>query len=425
MVKHKVKSAALQLAIFVALLIALLLSGLILYAYTNTYVKEQSKAAIENIRFADSGIQYLLSIEILKSDTLSLGLFEKGHQSVKVNLSQWGIFQKAYSLAQHRKKKFAKSAIVGVSNNSNSPALYLKQNFMPLTLVGKTMIRGMACLPSQGVKPGYINGESYDGNELIYGTTKSSGAQLPKISKEVLDGLLFYCERYKPDSTQIPVSTAAKQQTIHSFFSKTRGVRSANPILLKDISISGNIIIKSDTLIKVSRTAILKDILLIAPIVEIEDGTSGNFQVIATQKITVGKKCNLNYPSALVLLRNRLKNIPYIPGKPNEDCIVIGSESIVRGSICVFQEQEINDFLPQIILEKNSLIKGQVYCEGNFELNGKVSGSVYTKQFILKRSGTTYVNYIYNGTIENESIPDSFGGILFEDKPKTVMQWLY
>ncbi len=56
----KLKSGALQFTVFIAVLIALLLGGLILYAYTFIYMKEQSKGAIENIQFSDTGIYFLL-----------------------------------------------------------------------------------------------------------------------------------------------------------------------------------------------------------------------------------------------------------------------------------------------------------------------------------------------------------------------------
>ena len=75
--------------------------------------------------------------------------------------------------------------------------------------------------------------------------------------------------------------------------------------------------------------------------------------------------------------------------------------------------------------EKDAKIKGQVYCNGNFEIKGTVSGSVYTKQFVANQSGSIFMNHIYNATIENQNIPMMYGGILLEQEPKTVLQWLY
>jgi cytoskeletal protein CcmA (bactofilin family) len=78
-----------------------------------------------------------------------------------------------------------------------------------------------------------------------------------------------------------------------------------------------------------------------------------------------------------------------------------------------------------MIVEKDSRIKGQVYCQGNFELKGTVSGCVFTKQFISNTTGSIFVNHIFNGVIENENVPNIYGGIIFKKDKKAVLKWLY
>jgi cytoskeletal protein CcmA (bactofilin family) len=423
---HKLKSGALQFTVFVAVLIALLLSGLILYAYTFIYMKEQSKGAIENIQLSDIGIAYLLEEPKINADTVAIDFIKKENQSIKVNLSQWGIFEKALTITQFRKKKFVKVAIIGsIVNAEQSPTLFLQETQNPLSLVGNTVIRGNAFLPSQGVKTGYIAGNSYYGAQLIYGVIKKSAAVLPKLNNSSLESLIFYLKDYKPLIQEDYINLETNRRIAISFKEKTKGAYSKEPIVLEDREITGNIIIKSDTLIRVKRTALLKDIILIAPVIEIEGGTIGNFQAIASKKITVGKDCKLSYPSALVLFQNNKSNQNSVSNKPFENQIFIDSGTSVKGSVCYLQTKEIADFQTQLVLEKEAKIKGQVYCNGNFELRGRVSGSVYTKQFIANQSGSIFVNHIYNGVIENENIPPVFGGVVFENEPKTVMEWLY
>lgn len=421
---HKLKSGALQFAVFISVLIALLLSGLILYAYTFVYLKEQSKAAIENIQLSDTGLAYLLEQSEINKDTLSLDFIEKENQTIQVHLSQWGIFEKAFVTTQHRKKRFVKSAIIGsISIAAESPTLFLQETYNPLTLVGNTKIKGIAYLPSQGVKPGYIAGQSYYGSQLVYGEIKRSTTQLPKLNKNSLDELLFYSKDYKPKTQQEYINLDARK-IVNSFKEETKETYSTKPIVLENIDITGNIIIKSDTLIRIKRTALLKDLILVAPIVEIEEGVTGNFQVIASKRITVAKECKLNYPSALVLFQDN-KNNQNAPFDKFDNQIFIDSGTVIKGSVCYFQTREATDFQTQIVLEKLSRIKGQVYCNGNFELKGTVSGSVYTKQFIANQAGSIYVNHIYEGVIENDNIPAIFGGIVLENEQKTIMKWLY
>ncbi|MEN2401771.1 hypothetical protein GKZ90_0018425 [Flavobacterium sp. MC2016-06] len=424
--KFKIKSGALQFTVFVAVLIALLLAGLILYAYTFIYMKEQSKGAIENIQFADIGMHSLLEQKVLNTDTIQLDFIKKENQTIKTNLSQWGIFEKGISIAQFRKKKFVKSAIIGsLINTEESPTLFLQETYNALTVVGNTAIRGIAYLPQQGVNSGYIAGNSYYGSQLIYGTIKKSSKELPQVKKSVLEAIDYDLKSFKPVTKEDYISLD-KQRIVNSFQTKTKAVYSENPIVLENKSITGNIIIKSETSIKIKKSALLKDVILIAPIIEIEDETSGTFQAIASKKITIGKACQLSYPSALILYQDNKNNPDEVSINPMDNKIFIDTKSIVKGSICYFQTKTTADFQTQIVLEKEAVIKGQVYCNGNFEIKGTVSGSVITKQFLANQAGSIFMNHIYNATIENLNIPSIYGGIpLEEEQPKTILKWLY
>ncbi|SHM96897.1 hypothetical protein [Flavobacterium chilense] len=424
--KCKIKSGALQFTVFIAVLIALLLAGLILYAYTFIYMKEQSKGAVENIQFADIGIQTLLEQKEISTDTIQVNFIKKENQIIKTHLSQWGVFQKGIAITQFRKKKFTKIAIIGsLINTAESPTLFLKETHNALTVVGTTSIRGIAYLPTQGVNSGYIAGNSYYGKQLIYGAIKKSTPELPKPEKAVLDGIQFYSKEYKISNQEDYINLNSGLRIVNSFKAKTKGYYSLDPITIENKSISGNIIIKSETAIKVRKTALLKDIILIAPIIEIEDETQGNFQALASKKITMGKNCNLSYPSALLLFQDNKNSANTTSTIPFDNQIYIDAKSNVKGIVCYIQTKETPDFQTQIVLEKEARIKGQVYCNGNFELRGTVSGSVYTKQFLANQSGSIFVNHIYNGTIENESVPPVYAGLPLEQESKTIMKWLY
>ncbi|HEU4789520.1 MAG TPA: hypothetical protein VFS71_07535 [Flavobacterium sp.] len=423
---HKLKSGALQFTVFVAVLIALLLSALILYAYTFIYMKEQSKGAIENIQLSAIGIEYLLEQNEFNGDTLDIDFIKNENQSVKVHLSPWGVFEKAFVVTQFRKKIFKKTAIIGsLINSEEDPTLFLQETQNPLTVVGRTTIKGNVYLPTQGVKTGYIAGNSYYGKQLIYGAIKKSTSSMPKLNMSAVEALSFYLKEYKPLRPADYINLESNQKIAVSFKNNTKGSYSKNKIVLQNKEISGNVIIKSDTIICVKNTTFLKDVILIAPNVEIEEGVIGNFQVIASKRITVGKMCKLNYPSALVLYQDNKTSSGLVSNTIFENKIFIDSGSTIRGSVLSFQTKEMSDFQTQIILEKDARIKGQVYCNGNFELKGRVSGSVYTKQFIANQAGSIFVNHIYDGVIENENTPIVFGGVIFENAPKTIMKWLY
>lgn len=423
----KLKSGALQFTVFVAVVIALLLSGLMLYAYTFGYMKEQSQGAIENIQLADDGINYLLNSQKFNmNDTLEIALTEKEHQSVKVHLSQWGIFEKATALTQYRKKKFVKTALLGsFIDAETAPTLFLQDTYNPLTVVGNTKIQGNAFLPESGIKSGYIAGNSYYGSQLVYGSVKKSTAVLPELKPEILKGIVFYLKDYKVERQEDYISIDHAKKTICSFKNKTKSFYKKEAVVLQHQYISGNIIIKSDTLIQIKKTAVLKDLILIAPIIEIEEETTGNFQAIASKKIVVGKKCDLRFPTALVVYQDNKSQLSSYSGNSIDIPIFIDVVTKLKGSVCYYQTKEETDFSTQIKIEEQVRIKGQLYCKGNLELKGIVSGGVYTRQFVANQAGSIFVNHLYNAVIENEKIPKVYGGFVFENEPKTILKWLY
>lgn len=424
LLKYKTFSGALQFTIFIGVIIALLLAGLLLLQNTHRFFIQQSKATIENIQLANSGIHYLLKQNKTIPDTTTIDVLTNEHQKVEVQSSQWGIFEKAIVKATHREKVFYKSALMGVQMKEYvRPTLYMKDNFKPLVLVGKTILKGTVFAPSQGIRPGYIAGESYYGKTLVDGITKVSNGTLPKLKKNYKEGLetLLKKNASTPNNFVLNVNTL---KVTNSFLKPTKIYSSTGSIDIKNQQLIGNIIIKSDALITIKKTSVLKDVLIIAPEVVIEDGTKGNFQVIAGKKISVGKECHLLYPSALVLAEEK-ETISSINTSNETPQITIAENSEIRGTICYLKAIKENDFKTQLFLHEKAIIKGEVYCEGNFELKGKVVGSVYTEQFIVNAAGSIFVNHIYNGQILDTNFPETFCGILFDDYTKGIAKWMY
>lgn len=430
--KYKLHSGALQFTIFISVIIALLLAGIILLAYTHRFFIEQSKAIVDNIQLSDTGIALLQRQEALSNDTLTVPLIDpRENQSVKTYLSQWGIFEKGIAISTHRNKKFTKTALLGSCCFSSARnTIYLSENFSPLSLVGSTQIYGNAVLPAQGLRPGYILGNSFNGGPLIHGKTDKSATFLPKLKYDYKQILSFYLTEYEPKGSGDFIPLGGQKKIVNSFTQPTTGYFSKQSIILENVLLQGNIIIRSSEKITVKRTAVLKDIILAAPEIIIEDDVQGNFQAIADTSLKVGKNCKLQYPTALILLEkeNTIVNpMQSFEARFYNNKIFIDSGCTVKGSICYFNTtMQERDFKVNIYIGEKSQVKGEIYCEGNTELKAcTIYGSIYTNYFISNEGGTTFVNHIYNTTIDSEKLPESFGGLLFDKQSKSVMQWLY
>jgi hypothetical protein len=396
--------------------------ALMMLQNTQNFFEDQSKSAINNIQLANSGINYALGDNSFTSDTLTLPYLGSETQSVKVNLSLWGIFDLANVRATHRKKVFNQCALIGSQTRiNNKAALYLQDNNKSLAIAGRASLNGTIYLPGQGIKPGYVNGESYNNQQLYHGIAKRSKPTMPRLEKIYERDLRQFIAK-KHDYNRL-ISTDNPLKLANSFTDRTKTIFSTGPIELSQRSLTGNIIIQSDFLIRVKNTSLLNDVILLAPVIEIEDGVVGNFQAIATRSITVGENCKLNYPSALVLLQESSVNVS--PGNTTEYQIRIAKKSEIFGSVCFLKSIIGNDFKVQLLVSDEVVVKGEVYCQGNLELRGKVIGSVTTEQFIVNEQGTLLINYIYNGEIMESGRPETFCGLRMEDAFKGIAKWMY
>ncbi|TRW21073.1 polymer-forming cytoskeletal protein [Flavobacterium zepuense] len=423
--QHKLRSGALQFTVFISVVIALVLAGALLLAYTHRFFLEQSKAIITTIQLADTGISALLVEKTATPDTILLNVPDvPDSQKVITHLSHWGIFEKAFVKATQGNKEFVKCCLIGSSMTAESrPALYLQETFKPLAVVGATHIEGNAYLPEQGLTTGSIAGHSYYGSEMIFGVVKKSTDSLPKLKYDYKAEINYYLKEFVPVADKGFIPVRPNSNVINSFRDPVKGYVSEGPIVLADITLIGNIVIRSAQKITIRRTALLKDIIISAPVIIIEDGVDGNFQAIASETIKVGKNCQLQYPSALILSYDGVQT-----GDANDlfsNKIAVDSGSTVRGSVCYFGSLADSNFKANVYISSDVTIKGEIYCQGNLELRGKVKGTVYTNQFITNEGGTVYVNHLYCATITNKELPENFGGILFENQTKSVMKWLY
>lgn len=423
--KYKLPSGALQFTVFISVIIALILSGVLLLSYTHRYFIEQSKAIIDNVQLADTGIIALAGGVSVSSDTISIAIPNtRQGQIVRGHLSHWGLFEKAFVKTTHRKKTFIKCCLLGTGiASSQRPAIYLAETFNPLAVVGTTHIEGDALLPQYGIRPGNISGNSYYGTGLLFGNIKNSGAELPELKYDYQKELKFYTEKYQPANREDFISIEPYTNIAISFKSPLKGYYSEAPVMLENMTIQGNIIIRSLEKITVRRTALLKDIILAAPVVIIEDGVTGNFQAIANTTLKVGKECRLQYPSALVLTEKENASLTEQDEFYNK--IVVAENSVIRGSICYLGAQGETDYKVNVFIDKSASVKGEIYCDGNLELRGNVAGTVYAYQFLTNESGTVFVNHLYDTEIISTQLPESFGGILMNGESKSIMKWLY
>jgi cytoskeletal protein CcmA (bactofilin family) len=273
-------------------------------------------------------------------------------------------------------------------------ALYLASAYKFLSYSGTVNITGQKQLPSQFIEAAYINNTP---NRLVQnGATSLSGPALPPVNpayKRIFEGM--HGEKTKMSEVDKPKDSIY----FNSFLNPAKEIIISS--VLAGMTIKGNFIIRASDSIQVKKSAMLEDVILMAPKITFEDGFQGTVQAFATTGIDVGKDVVLAYPSALCVLNE----------KPDGGKIRIGSECRITGTVVMLgNEMEANN-RNTISISKGGLITGDIYCSGRLMLQSNVYGAVYTSRFYYDTGSTTYDNLIANVEINLEKRPEFFIGL--------------
>ena len=422
MIFKKIKAGALQLTMFIVIVIALLLASFIILVHTHKRFNLQTDFVLETIDNTNKGIDYMLQNEIGLNDTIHINLHDGDYKTFKVYREYWGLFEKATSISKIKTNTFKKTALIGaLQPQTDRTALYVEEHNKPLVLVGNTKIQGLTYLPKQGVRTGNISGHSYYGNELIYGSTKESG-KLPKLLKETLEQIQTNQNKIDDIGPNQFLDLDKTRIYRNSFLNPIQVIFNNSELILSDVSLKGHILIQSRTKIVVEASSTLTDVILIAPDIDIKNNTKGTFQAMATKEISIGEHCSLNYPSAFVLNED-IKTVNTNTSNNQTPFIKVGKGTNLKGVIAYWGDTK--NYKAQVFIDEDVTITGEVYCNQNLELLGTVYGGVFTSNFIANQSGSSYQNHLYNATISIDGLPQEYVGLIFENSDKGVMKWLY
>ncbi|RXG11384.1 hypothetical protein DSM03_11721 [Leeuwenhoekiella aestuarii] len=424
---HKVKAGALQFTLFIGVLVILILGSFVLLSYTHQRFKDQSDLLQETIQLADQGVIYALNSKRPLNSEFSAIEYPnlKSFQEIAIVSQSWGIYELVKSRAVSKNYQFERYALIGGKKAiENRQALFLANTYAPLVVVGSSQITGNAQLSEYGLKPGNMGSAYFKGSRLIDGTISThTREELPEFPEFFQNNVASLFKIYPRNDEVINYN---RKSIYNSFKAETKWVFESQNLLLQD-SILGNVIIKSEKQITVGSEAYLSNVILIAPEIAIESGVNGNFQAFATEKIIVGSKVKLKYPSALVLQvgKRSLQNPGSIANQQEVNTINIGSNSMIKGSLVFLGNEPNINYEPELFIDTGSELFGDIYCEQNFELKGSVFGSVYTKAFIARDFGSVYRNHLYNGIINVGNLTQEFVGLPVQNTQKGIAKWVY
>lgn len=418
---RKLRAGSLQFVVFIGAVIAVLLLGFVLISHSHLFFHRKANSLVRMVASNDAYLQKAMNS---KEQGISRNLQEKDKGFERDSKkSRCGIFEKHETVANAKSKSFITIALTGGGLDSLAPALYLRDSQRPLIVAGNTSIEGPAALPEQGIRPGNIAGNAYTGSRLLFGKMLPSNNKLPALSASLTEQIKELC--WYPTVSGSTIHYKKNTAYQNSFAQPTINIVGEH-IHLSQTQMTGNIIIVAKQELVVAASAVLTDIILVAPKITIENGVKGNFQAFASQQLSLGRNCQLDYPSALVLMSNKAIRGGAQPQQlqPQLD---IAKNSIVKGVVLYLNNTEERLNTPQLRIDEKSTVTGQVYCEGNLELRGTVHGAVYTHGFMAVANGSFYHNHLFNGKISLPQLSPKFVGLEFQHTPKqkAIAKWLY
>lgn len=420
---HKIKAGALQFAILISVVIAVTIGAFILLTHIQLKFSKQLEFSGRTIALSKTGINYAKHYEVPYQDSIYLS-FESNRleESVIIKKIHWGIFDKVLSQGSIKNFEHTQAALLGGSLDSlNRLALYLEDTNTPLVVAGRTMITGNVIVPSQGVKAGNIAGNYYQGRQLIDGNVSKTASKKPAIDEDkraYFENILYNSTLPKEQELIALDSKAIK----HTFLQPPKWIYKSGVIHLTDQSISNNIIIKSDSLIRVSAFAKAKNIILIAPHIVIEKNADVSLQAFASKSLVIEENARLRYPSALVLMEQNNRNrVDQIENKG----IILKEGAIAEASIVHLSTNEETIRKPKLVINEGAVVRGEVYSDEWIELFGSVEGTVYASGLASRVRGSVYKNQLFNAVINSSQLSENYSGLSTNNSNKSIAQWVF
>ncbi len=414
-----VRSAATVYALMVTLLIGLLCSGLILFAVYNREEMARMEDKVVVAERCSSAMELLLHASTDSLTNQKLEELSDEECTVSGGIKNWGVYTLIYSSAKGKKSNSENSALAGSPSHAyGDGSLYLSNSRQALYLGGLALLKGAITIPQAGLKRDFSN-SGYQRETLYDGIPRISADNLPNGYQVIAErGYALVAGRFNEGDSVVVYEEAREPSLDRSFIKSTIRLTSKDTIQLENGSLSNNIVVYSPASIKVGARMKLDNVILVSPLIVIDQGFTGNCQLISSNVIRIGADVKLKYPSAILHLDDG-DSLQLGSG------VVIDSSASVQGSILMLNWKFASN-KSVLILKKGSEFNGLLVCETRLDLRGNVQGVVHTRKFVSIGQSSYRENYLVDGVIEPWEKFDRFAGPLIDNRnsTKTWVKWL-
>jgi hypothetical protein len=384
----RMKGGALYIAVMISVMIGVLLSLLMLLSrYTQRHVTGfvQSSQLYYNLSsaFQLAQSEYFTSVN---NDRWIKNSFND--DSIRVKKYRWGAYYLINAQTKNRHRTLSQSGLYGTAMASDT-GLVISDNSRPVGLSGSVVFKSNCYLPKAGIKPAYIEGQSYNAAPGNAGFTKSSPAVLPEVLNTLISELRNQQSDFDPHDSIVSFLPKGYNRT----FSQGTVVWQMSNLKLSGMDLKNNVKLICQE-VEIDSSCHFENILLICNKVRFKSGFKGKIHVIAKDSVIVENQSDLNYPSSLVLL----------PSNENATAlrhITFGENCRFFGGILALSDVSTST-APRVLVKLNakSEVNGLIYTNNYIHLEGKINATVFSDKLLLQTPSAVYENHILSCEID-------------------------
>jgi hypothetical protein len=377
-----IKAHSLLYSIYICLFVAIF--GFVILQYTQIY----NKLSVYFQSYEEASIDHLNKLNFfLKNPGTWHNTTQIEYNNCNVKVIQHGVFKNLTITSFNRKDTLSTSILIS-NQSKNNTALYVSNSNKEVSYFGNVKIKGNSFVPFQKINQAYIS-NSIKNDLLIQGSIENSDIELPKLNPLIIDAYIETIKKIKSNNK------SNNTQFSNSFTNNTKIIEWHNG---SSYNLKGNIILYNKEEIIITKSDILTDIIVIAPKVIINENFDGAIQIIALENIEIQKNVTLNYPS-FVLLSNE-NNI--------DTNLQIDQNTYIGGNIIIYSTNSDEFNKNKCTIKENTLIIGNIYCNGILNVKGKILGSIYVSRLLENSNQAERYNTLNDVEINVLDIPKNY-----------------
>ncbi len=448
---------ALPSVLLLVTILTLVSLSIVSLQYFRRQISSTAVAKVKAEYAAQSGIAKMISSLAVRKESLSgvqqlntIYSFIDGSEA-RVSAEPWGVFLLLTSEGRFQRAKFRRTAITAARSTGDfEKALIYGNSNHQLVFTGDSFIKGDIVVGSPGVTTGTILGVRTPRNAAVEGSVirKSTTAVSPYDTTLLFSEIDYYKKMlagnarkdensshtivYSSGSvsssglSKIPdsVGTVIVQGDVALTDSSTRQGSPLYIVVLGRVFIrdhahvSGPISIVASKEIVVSGSAAVDQAILFSQdSVRVEENVSFSAQIISPV-IIMQRGSTGRYPSVLLSYSGE--------DASRQQRIVLEDRATVEGAVMLLQNGKGMNADDIVRLDPSALIVGALYSQNKTTLDGRVVGTVMTKDFFFYQAPTIYNGWLRAGSIDRKMLPQGFlMPVGFFSNPQLdVLEWL-